>query len=654
MNLLARTRSRCIRLFALAVVLGAVFSSPGQRAAPIGLPDDWTHHHVVFSNPGTAAQAIAAGDYARWARVVSDPRFLLQQKKRAAAAAGRNSPPAAPPAVPISSAESASTPSVPEDQGSGGDRMNYSARGVTPVHPLGPEVPFSFHRRIHKRRKNPQRPDNLHPDWSVNMGAGATAGIGVYPAKYSFGVSTANCADDFVVYNTGLTGSASQASIIAFNNLYTGCTTTPPSVYWAYDTAGGTVVTSVTLSLDGSQVAFVQSSGSAASLVILKWASSASESASSPDVLANTAAASYRACSAPCMTVIPFSNGANDSGSSVYTVYSEDTLYVGDDTGMLHKFTGVFLGTPAEASSPWPVNVNSSSEALSSPVVDPDSGNILVGDYLLGEEPNCSTAGCGFFYNVNPTSGAVIKSARLDYVNGLVSSPVLDVSAATVYVFVGADSGFLSASSPCGVRVPCSGVFQFSTTFASGAEGIEAPTGAGFQFMLAGALDNQIFTSANPGSPTGNLYVIGDTGNANNTLYQIPISSNVMGTPVVGPAISSNYTNGYMAAGMGLTEIFNGTNDYVFTSALIFAAPLDCTSSLMQGCVMGFDVTSGTISASTSPIGASTEAGGASGIIIDNIAATGSNIYFTTLADQLCTTSASSGGCAIQSSQSSP
>lgn len=176
----------------------------------------------------------------------------------------------------------------------------------------------------------------------------------------------------------------------------------------------------------------------------------------------------------------------------------------------------------------------------------------------------------------------------------------------------------------------------------------------GYEFMLSGTFDNQLFTSANPSSPTGNLYVIGDTGSANNTLYQISIASNVMGTPVTGPAISANYTNGYMSAGMGLTEIFNGTDDYIFTSALIFAAPPACTSSLADGCVMGFNVTSGTISPSTTPIGASTEAGGASGIIIDNIAVAGSNIYFTPLANQLCTTSASTGGCAIQTSQSSP
>jgi hypothetical protein len=46
--------------------------------------------------------------------------------------------------------------------------------------------------------------------------------------------------------------------------------------------------------------------------------------------------------------------------------------------------------------------------------------------------------------------------------------------------------------------------------------------------------------------------------------------------------------------------------------------------------------------------------GGTSGIIIDNSSSDGgaSQVYFTPLADQACTTAGGSGGCAIQASQS--
>ena len=112
-------------------------------------------------------------------------------------------------------------------------------------------------------------------------------GAGAYPAKYSFSATAAPaCADaaqpDFVVYGTAVAGSATQASLVAYDNLYVnnsgtgqcaGATT--PSIYWAYDT-GGTILTSPTFWYDGSQVAFVHSTSSgAASLVVLKWAPSA-------------------------------------------------------------------------------------------------------------------------------------------------------------------------------------------------------------------------------------------------------------------------------------------------------------------------------------------------------------------------------------------
>ncbi|MGC1477922.1 MAG: hypothetical protein WA804_18890, partial [Terriglobales bacterium] len=97
------------------------------------------------------------------------------------------------------------------------------------------------------------------------MGSGATVGAGQYPATFSAG-STPSCINDFAVFNTSLAGSATQASIIAYNKLYSGCGGTFPTVYWAYDTLG-TITTSATLSADGSQVAFVELNGTVATLV---------------------------------------------------------------------------------------------------------------------------------------------------------------------------------------------------------------------------------------------------------------------------------------------------------------------------------------------------------------------------------------------------
>ena len=53
-----------------------------------GLPADWTHHYLVFSNPGTAEQATASGNYEHWLKVVNSPRFTMQQIKRSGGVAG--------------------------------------------------------------------------------------------------------------------------------------------------------------------------------------------------------------------------------------------------------------------------------------------------------------------------------------------------------------------------------------------------------------------------------------------------------------------------------------------------------------------------------------------------------------------------------------
>ena len=156
----------------------------------------------------------------------------------------------------------------------------------------------------------------MHRDWSVSMGNLATVGQINYPAKYTFDTSTASCANDFVVYNTGVDGSDTQATVIAYNNIYSGCSGlgAVPETYWSYNTgSGATVTTSVALSYDGTQVAFVQKQGTAASLVLLKW--------SSTGALSTVSNSAYPACTVPCMTTIAFNGGAIDTNSSPFYDY---------------------------------------------------------------------------------------------------------------------------------------------------------------------------------------------------------------------------------------------------------------------------------------------------------------------------------------------
>jgi hypothetical protein len=364
------------------------------------------------------------------------------------------------------------------------------------------------------------------------------------------------------------------------------------------------------------------------------------------------------------MFSIGFSGGATDSGSSAWYDYGLDTVWVGDDNGMLHKFTGVFAGAPTEVTAGgWPVTVSAS--PLDSPIRDSVTGNVFVGDYNLTVNSACTPSSsttnspCGFVYSYNSSSGALLaKSAQLDFNFGIVGSPILDEAAGQLYVPVGSD-GETGTSTRCGTDTPCAAIFQLPTNFSSGASGIEATVGPGFNFLLSGTFDNAYLTSANAANPTGHIYVVGNTGPANNALYQISINANVMSTTsVAGPVVAQNFTNGFFASGLEVTEFFTGTTDYIFLSTLAFSNYSGCGAapSINVGCVVGFDVTSGSISSSTLPTGSSPAAGGASGIIVDNSgsAAGESNIYFSALANQACTTSGGNSGCAIQILQSTP
>jgi len=398
-----------------------------------------------------------------------------------------------------------------------------------------------------------------------------------------------------------------------------------------------------------------------AQLVVMQWAPGGT--LTSPTTLASNS--SYPNCTAPCMIALPFSGTPTDTYSSPFIAYGPPgTIYVGDDNGNLHQFQNVFLPNTGTSASPsevigngWPVAV-SVNGSLGSPVWDSVSGNVFVGDYTTYYSTEtcqvyAGTNPCGYLYSISP-AGAVTQSAQLDYNVGILDSPIVDSTIGSVYVFVGDDG-----STNCNYGA-CAGVYQFSTTFLGGTSGTEARAGSGYEFMMSGAFDNNYFTSPNA---TGNLYVVGNTGAANNTLYQLPVNAGVISTTTnAGPAVGVNYTSGYYSAGLQVSEFYNtsGANnhDYLFLSVLGFGANttnIPCPSqSASIGCIMGFDVTSGAVSSSTASTGVLSEVGGTSGIVVDNGASGASNIYFSTLLNQACTTSGGTNGCAIQTTQAAP
>jgi hypothetical protein len=549
------------------------------------------------------------------------------------------------------------------------------------------------------------------------VSATATVGADQYPAKFSFSTTSASCdsaptTPDFAVFTTGLAGSSTQPSIIAYDNLYTGCTGSHPLIYWQYNTNGGTIVTSPVLFWDGSQVAFMHT-GAPASLVILKWAKS-----DTLTTLTNTAASSYHACTAPCMTAIPFASGtANDTNSSPFYDYIHDVIYVGDDSGVLHKFQNIFRsGTPAEITgggtgSGWPQTI-SSGNVLTGPVYDPVSTDVFVGSSAGTLSRILSTGG----------SSNLVTSGRVAFgTHGLSDSPHLDSTPATpkVYVFVGCDT-----STSCSNN---NGTFQFATSFAAANTGIEEVMGsaaAGLE-VYVGAFDN---THYNGDGTTGNLYVCGAHssgtiprlyGIAMNGAFTGGVTASASGEdPASAAAVCSpitefldisasttlsaginnsttsipvtsgtGFANGdyiqidseilHITAGggtatltatraqLGTTAVAHSSgatvsdiHDWMYLSVTAGGQETGCTGA----CLYNYNINTALIATSTATAGLAA-AGGTSGIIIDNMVVSGtlagaSQIYYSTLAGQACagngSTGSGTGGCAVQASQSAP
>ena len=110
------------------VLLGWVLTGQAAKPAPEGLPTDWTHRHVIFSQPSTFEQV---------RRVTKDPRYWQQF---------------------------------------------YPADNVTPV--VADAAARADDATANWLRWNSNRATGRR-----DMGSGASVGAGNYPAKYSFQIN---------------------------------------------------------------------------------------------------------------------------------------------------------------------------------------------------------------------------------------------------------------------------------------------------------------------------------------------------------------------------------------------------------------------------------------------------------------------------------
>jgi hypothetical protein len=662
-----------------------------------GLPTDWADRFLVYSEPPRYSEAYEG--------VQSSPRYWLGQIRRAS------------PSKRAVASRSSSSP------------------------------------RIRPRKLLL----SLSADWNTTLGTNGTVGAGMFPAKYTFNpIGTANCTNDFVVFNTrlsGLTavaatqtgnftknpnqgqtvtitsgtpvtltadntlntgtnfalektitltaqnlvaainrnttvvtatssagvvtvtattpglsgnsitlsqttapdftwnaaaltgGADGKASIAAFNNLYPGCTGTVPSLRWAYNTADAattqSVDTSVVLSSDGTQAAFVQATATgAAQLVVLKWHALDGTIILPYNLSTSTAPASYRVCTAPCRTSITFSgSNTNVDISSPFYDYANDVIYVGDNGGVLHKFTGVFNGTPAEVTSGWPITVASGS-ILTGPVFDYSSKNIFVGDsngYLYYVRETGSTKGtCG------TGSPPCLGTPNLDVSNGsgrkLVDPPMVDSTTGRVFAFTSCSG--TTGTCGDGTNRPAQAV-QADTSLANVVRVDIGLSNSSDTFNVrAGDFDDPYYTNG-----TGHMYVCGNPYQSDTRkLYQLTVTSGVLQNPAHANTITLSDTTASECS--PATEIYNTSTstDWIFVSVPNTVSYGNCTTA-GTGCIRSFNVTTASNWPSVA-VGSLAVNSGTSGIIVDSNQSTSGlttpNVYFSDL----------SGGLARQATQS--
>ncbi len=610
----------CLALGAAMLLTGKQIPASSHNRVP--LVQDWSHRHMIFSRPSSFIQNLKVQQQTRYVEQVlrRNPTFL--------------------------------PPPIDRNPGFLPPINRTPVFGRRPI--VNPHV-------VARRTEN-----QLHADWQVLMpGANYTMGDGVYPAKYTFDTTSANCANDFAVFTTSQAGGSTTTTIYALNELYqTTCTGGPvPSVLWAYheqSNLNGKTVSSPVVSYDGTQVVWVEGGSGTATLHFLKpytGGLGTPGTLTSPLKLTDSAsAAAYHACTPTsvnqgCSFSINFANGKDDTGaagaitpSSPYYDYAYDLLFVGDDSGALHEFKGVFDGSPAEATtSGWPVTVHSG-VALTSPVFDEVSNNVFVGD----------SGGQLSYVAVTPvTFAGNIGSNNWQIGTSITDGPIVDGTTGEVFVFAQSASGAL--------------VGEDDTTLSTGTcNALPCRTGpvnvgSGTANRLhTGDFDNNYFTSDTaPGTGTGNIYVCGNNGAGNlPLLYQIGVSGGTISTSTPTQEFLAATTNTPCSA---VTEFYNpnGNPNFpgTFTMDNLFfsvqASGETGTFCAGNGCVYAV-----TLSGSTATLsGAFNASGGTSGIVVDNYSSSSgaSNLYYTWLGNSSatypCVSDTSGKGCTVQVSQ---
>lgn len=608
MNLLRRFRTfSWLLLAALSLAAQAQHQISKQH---VGRVNDWSHRHVVVSGGLSDANLEAAK---------TEPRILFHLAERNL--------------VRIQDG-AVSFPSAAVEA----EKKSLAIRKARPKIIDGTNV-------------NNMKKRNLKRDWSVSLGTGNVA-QSKYPAKFSFDINAApSCANDFVVYGLNVAGvNGGQANVVGLNNLYSGtaatggtsCTGhTTATVTWAYNgsTAGGRVLTSPTISLNGTKIAYVESAaGSSIFHVLTVLAGQGTVTGSvAPTVPSACTVNASGTPTSSCLKSRTYSSTATTTLADPWVDYRTDKAFVASDDGKIYRISCVFTcALNAQPTVDWtytlPVAGTGGAQPVpNGPVYDYPSGRLFVGDQLGelwvinagGTTPTLAAGpvmvgggGCTTAHPPGRTgTGADCTGSGTANTWGIPDSIILDASSGShkIYAFSGNDG-------TAGARAV---VAQLAMNLTAK---VSVHVGQGGVNLYSGAFDNE-YWGATPA--TGELFLCG-TGPADTTPthYWIGFTSY--------PTMNSTPTGSLQriaVAGIPCapeTEFYNpnlnlngvaGNHDLLM-GGLIAANP--------NGYMITNDISGGTVIVA---LNFTQYAGGVSGIIIDNVSLNvqASSMYFATL-----------------------
>src|SRR5580693_7880168 len=362
-------RFRAVSWLLLIAVPLAAQTKEQLNPTHVGRVTDWSYGHVVVSGGASAANLEAAR---------TEPRILFNLVERNR--------------LQVHDGTLSSSPALRDGEN------HVSA--IPPNHPI--MIDGTNVRNMKKR--------NLRTDWSLSLGTGSVAQA-MFPAKFGFDINGApSCANDFVVYGLNVAGVTNgQANVVGVDNLYAGtgglCGANP-TVKWAYNgsTAGGSVLTSSSISLDGTKIAYVESAAASSIFHVLTWKAGQGNSATSA-----AAPTLNGACTATssCLKSVTFSTTATDTLASAWVDYQTDKAFVGSDDGKIYRISCVFTCAPnTQPTVDWtytlPVaGTGGASATPNGPGYDFPSGRLFVGDQL-GELWVINASGASATLNAGP------------------------------------------------------------------------------------------------------------------------------------------------------------------------------------------------------------------------------------------------------------